>query len=125
MDFHIHDVSNGVPAICDSIRRPIVYAASPRGSAVKMCEKNVIRNPRYNFPLNSPHQSIIRFTVLNIAYAFPSADVTAQFFAPMCESHISRYSGQLSSSSSCFPSARISPFFRTTMLSAFFIVESL
>ena len=51
--------------------------------AAKMWEKKVMTKPRYSLPLNSPHQSMIRFTVLNMIYASFAAVDTAQFFAPM------------------------------------------
>ena len=50
-------------------------------------------NPRYSLPLNSPHQSMMRFTVLNMGHASFSADDTAQLLAPMWACHISRYRG--------------------------------
>ena len=57
--------------------------------AAKICEKNENANPAYSRPLNLPHQSMMRRTVLNMPYASFAADETAQFFAPMCACHMS------------------------------------
>ena len=40
--------------------------------AVKRWERKVITKPRYSFPLNSPHQSMMRLTVWNISSRLPS-----------------------------------------------------
>ena len=60
-----------------------------KAPASKFIKQEAQTKARYSLPLNSPHQSMMRFTVLNIAHASFSAAETAQFCAPMCASHMS------------------------------------
>ena len=80
----IHLVSNVAIPCLSSISIPMVYADTIIGKDANHVEKNDNTKPMYNLPLKSPHQSIIRFIVLNILnyYSFPDTD-TAQSLAPI------------------------------------------
>jgi hypothetical protein len=61
-----------LPSLADVSKSPMVYAATITGMAANRWEKKENTNPAYNFPLNSPHQSMIRFNVLNICFCLLS-----------------------------------------------------
>ena len=84
-----HLLSKAVPCFVQSMKSPTVYAATVTGMTANKWEKKENTKPMYSFPLNSPHQSMIRFNVQNIVYctSFSAGSVlplpTDQFFAPI------------------------------------------